>query len=465
MIVRLIVGTLACALLASFAMGLAGLAPQTAQRASNMQGERWYKLTLDDRHVGYLHSRTWRDRAGNWQFATDLRFVLAPGEPVAILDNLTFAHRAPFTLISARHEDRRRGELQQVSVTRSAAGYTALIHTDGEVDTRHEARLEWEYSLEDYLAFENWLHKAHPRIGATMTVPTLDLERLSVIKKNHRVIDRNPIGYAVENPAVQYPTRIQLDANYTPVSLEMAGLFSLTRTTEAAALAPRTALQSGSYFIPTDQAIKDHHNVERLVLKVMGPEAITGIWPQLNAHDDGWTMTLHANPLTDSYGADYTGETTEFPSSSLRVARLARQAVEGADTTAEQVSLLTRFVHEYLRYRPGASQRSVLALLDRPVGDCTEFADLFTTLARALNIPARTIFGLAYAERPSPAFAFHAWNEVEVDGAWQAVDPTWNQVRVDATHIPLPTNSATLRLITGVPDLRFSVSEVDYFSR
>jgi transglutaminase-like putative cysteine protease len=106
----------------------------------------------------------------------------------------------------------------------------------------------------------------------------------------------------------------------------------------------------------------------------------------------------------------------------------------------------------------------VLALLEHPVGDCTEFADLFTTLARALEIPARTVFGMAYANDGEPAFAFHAWNEVLVDGNWQAVDPTWNQVRVDATHIPLPGSGATLKLITGAPDLRFSVEEVEYFS-
>jgi transglutaminase/protease-like cytokinesis protein 3 len=95
----------------------------------------------------------------------------------------------------------------------------------------------------------------------------------------------------------------------------------------------------------------------------------------------------------------------------------------------------------------------------------TEFADLFTTLARSLGIPARTVFGLAYDDGNEPAFAFHAWNEVSVDGVWQSVDPTWNQLRVDATHIPLPSNqSAALQLITGSVDLNFSVREVDYFT-
>ena len=122
-------------------------------------------------------------------------------------------------------------------------------------------------------------------------------------------------------------------------------------------------------------------------------------------------------------------------------------------------------MHQYLTYQPGGPSLSVLALLDRRVGDCTEFADLFTTLARSLKIPARTVFGLAYDEGGNPAFTFHAWNEVSVDGVWQSVDPTWNQMRVDATHIPLPVSqAAALRLLTGSMNLSFSVREVGYFA-
>jgi transglutaminase-like putative cysteine protease len=35
------------------------------------------------------------------------------------------------------------------------------------------------------------------------------------------------------------------------------------------------------------------------------------------------------------------------------------------------------------------------------------------------------------------AFGGHAWNEVAIDGSWIPVDPTWNQVQVDATHIKI----------------------------
>jgi hypothetical protein len=450
-------------LLCCLAYLLAALSPATLQRAAQLQGERWYKLELDKQQVGYLHSRSWQDHAGHWQFSTDLRFVLAPGQPVTILNSLTFSGDAPYTLISAEHENRRRGQMERVAIAGTADGYQARVESN-QTRAAHTAALQWTYSLDDYLTFENWLHAEQPSVGATKTVPTLDLERLQVINKNHRVVDRNGLGYTVENAAPQNPTRIQLDADYAPVSLEMAGLFSLTRTSADQALAPRTALQSGSYHIPTDQALSNHTQIQRMVLRVESDGDLSAIWPQLEPQEDGWRLTLHANPVSAGDSDGHTEETAIFPTSSLRIRRLATRAVADANDPTTRLASLTSFVNDFITYQPGATQKSVLALLEHPVGDCTEFADLFTTLARALEIPARTVFGMAYANDGEPAFAFHAWNEVLVDGNWQAVDPTWNQVRVDATHIPLPGSGATLKLITGAPDLRFSVEEVEYFS-
>jgi hypothetical protein len=81
-----------------------------------------------------------------------------------------------------------------------------------------------------------------------------------------------------------------------------------------------------------------------------------------------------------------------------------------------------------------------------------------------VGLPSRTVFGLAYADSGAPAFAYHAWNELFVDGRWRAMDPTWGQDRVDATHIPLPVEEdAALGLLTGTLELAFSVLEVEHF--
>ncbi len=245
----------------------------------------------------------------------------------------------------------------------------------------------------------------------------------------------------------------------------MAGLFKLRRTSRDLAVGGRSPLKAASYYVPADQRLPNHTQIEKIVLGVHGTRDARRLWPQAEGRAGSWTLTLNANPVSSTGDPrDHMATTLEFPAANQRIVELAREAVAGASGQAEQVAALNRFVHHYLTYAPGGASRPVLALLDEPVGDCTEHADLFTTLARSLNMPARTVFGLAYADREEPAFAFHAWNEVSVDETWRPVDPTWNLLRVDATHIPLPSNrGAALSLITGATKLSFSVLEVGYF--
>ena len=80
---------------------------------------------------------------------------------------------------------------------------------------------------------------------------------------------------------------------------------------------------------------------------------------------------------------------------------------------------------------------TVLTALELRRGECTDFADLYTTLARGLGLPTRTVYGLAYDGEGLPGFRFHAWNEVYANKRWHSIDATWNQTSTDATHIPL----------------------------
>jgi transglutaminase-like putative cysteine protease len=119
--------------------------------------------------------------------------------------------------------------------------------------------------------------------------------------------------------------------------------------------------------------------------------------------------------------------------------------------------------HETLRYTEGRPAGSVLEAVRRGIGECTDYADLYTTLARAAGLPARTVYGLAYKDGTPPSFMFHAWNEVHSDGAWRAMDPTWNQTVTDATHIPMTdSQAANLMLAHSRSDVAFSVTRAEY---
>jgi hypothetical protein len=94
---------------------------------------------------------------------------------------------------------------------------------------------------------------------------------------------------------------------------------------------------------------------------------------------------------------------------------------------------LSTWVYHHLEKRPVVSVPSALEVLKTGVGDCNEHATLLTALLRASGIPARLSIGLVYTRGK---FFYHAWTEAYV-GEWVSMDPTLNQMPVDATHIKL----------------------------
>jgi transglutaminase-like putative cysteine protease len=459
---RTVIATGFALLLGCLAWALGSRTDPTLESAAARLGESWFRLMLDDRHVGFLYTRTHRDALGRWQFDSDLRFVLTSGNPVRIEERLLFDAVPPYRLRTAQQISERPGASEGTLIERSGAGYRAhRTGSDGADADADPQQLDLHFSLTDYLQLETWLREQEPDPGATFAVSSLDLSRRQVVPRQFRVVDRNAIGYALEHSAPIDQSRIQLDDRMRPVSMTLSGLFELEEVSQEEALAPRTALQAASYFVPTDRPLRDHTQIEYLELEVRGRASATELWPDL-AHGDGLRHTANAVSRPALVG-DELVETADHPTTDPRIRALAHHAAAGASTDRDRVIALTGFVHRYLRYEDEPVRRHVLALLEDPVGSCTSFADLLTTLARSLGIPSRTVFGLAYADDRPPAFRFHAWNELLVGDEWLVVDPTWNQLRVDATHIPMPANVArSLQLLTGALDLSFRVRDVRY---
>jgi transglutaminase-like putative cysteine protease len=476
---RLTAAAAFCTLLALLAGWLAlGAAPEV-QRAHALTGERWYSLKLEGQHLGYWFTRTYTNQHGQWTFESKQRSALNPTDPVTTSNRRVFAALPPHNLIEAEYQLRRKDWSQSTHIRQTANGYEAVLQQGHAEKTSTPTMLDWRYRLSDYLEYETWLYTDRPAVGSARTIATLDFSRLEIVHRKLAITSHNATGYKVENPAPFAPTTIQLDAAYAPTAVRMAGLFDLTLSTKAEALAPRSALQSASYYISLNKPLADHTRLERVELAVDASVPVNRMWPESRLRDGEWRMTLRANPLS-SQSREVYRETLGFPTRNPRIVQLAARAlsgvnrlsgvnslssVNGAANESDKVRALVTFVHNFLIYEPGKPAQPVLALLDDPVGDCTEFADLFTTLARSVGIATRTVFGLAYSSTGQPAFAFHAWNEVRIDNDWQAVDPTWNQVRVDATHLLLPTSeAAALHLLTGAVDVSFRVVEAHYFN-
>lgn len=311
--------------------------------------------------------------------------------------------------------------------------------------------------------FEFWLSASFAL--AIVVYFALDFDRLALVRRSFDVVGGDRSSYLIENAAPFSATRIQLDEDYAPVTMQIAGLFDLVLVERERALAPRSTLQAASYHIPADRRLMDHTRISRLILRIDGYDRPRTLFPEAEQTASGWQLTLEHDPVSSaSSGPELQAETLQLPSTHPDIRSLALKASAGLDDDQARARALNQFVHGFLNYRPGRPPQSVLTLLDDRLGDCTEFADLLTTLARSIGLPARTVFGLAYADGQAPAFAYHAWNEIYANGRWITLDPTWGLDRVDATHIPLPDDeAAAMMLLTGSVALTFSVLEVTHF--
>ncbi len=122
---------------------------------------------------------------------------------------------------------------------------------------------------------------------------------------------------------------------------------------------------------------------------------------------------------------------------------------------------LSEVVHRHMKYELGVSLDRAEEIMADGRGDCLEYATLLTALLRARGIPARVVSGVAYAQSIPPTFGYHAWTEAWVDGHWFAVDPTWDEYPVDATHITFDLEDG-FKMFQHFGKLQIGIRYVEY---
>lgn len=167
--------------------------------------------------------------------------------------------------------------------------------------------------------------------------------------------------------------------------------------------------------------------------------------------------------LTASERAKYLQSTTNIQASAPAMKRLARQIIGENSNRMAAVERLQGWVYRNLRKSMASNASSASDVLLNRAGDCTEHTVLFVTLCRAAKIPAREVGGLMYVDGAAPMFGWHAWAEIHDGVRWVSVDPTWNQVWVDAAHIKFSEGADDMAWLNVMGRLKLSV--VDFKSR
>lgn len=138
-------------------------------------------------------------------------------------------------------------------------------------------------------------------------------------------------------------------------------------------------------------------------------------------------------PLPNGDRHRYLAPSHHIESDHPEIKKVSQDVVTDAVTPIEKVKRLVRWVSTEVKDEMVDSFSAVEVLHARK-GECQAHALLYTAMARAAGIPTKLVGGIVYME--GMGFLYHSWAESYADG-WIVVDPTFNQVGVDATHIKL----------------------------
>jgi transglutaminase-like putative cysteine protease len=118
-----------------------------------------------------------------------------------------------------------------------------------------------------------------------------------------------------------------------------------------------------------------------------------------------------------------------------------------------RVQAVCDWVHENVQFQVGASTPLTTAMdvFERRIGVCRDFAHLAITFCRALNIPARYVFGylpdIGVPPAPEP-MDFCAWFEAYLDGRWWTFDARYNIPRTGRIPIGRGRDALDVAMVT-----------------
>lgn len=172
---------------------------------------------------------------------------------------------------------------------------------------------------------------------------------------------------------------------------------------------------------------------------------VEGYTPQTPLLDDGWQQTersgstlivrtgnLRKAGRPSTILPEHLASVDGIESAAPEIKHQADQLIAGAGDDYEKARRIAAWVSTWLADSIDDAG-SALTALNKRFGNCQTHAKLYTALARSSGLPTRFVSGLVSQDGKS--FLYHSWAESRINGRWIAVDPTFNQLPADPTHL------------------------------
>ena len=134
---------------------------------------------------------------------------------------------------------------------------------------------------------------------------------------------------------------------------------------------------------------------------------------------------------TDAKDTRYLAPSAYVDSDHEDIKALAEDLTDSDMTDMEKIQAIHHWVasnikYDYKAYLKGKNvMRTASETVKRGRGVCRDYSFVVAALARAVEIPARIVYGNARHSGSRNA-QLHAWNELYADGRWVKVDTTWD---------------------------------------
>ena len=446
----------------------------------------WYGIYMQENKIGYLKS-TFRRQAGpdgaSYLIELSGTMHLPSQDEVDKIEMgivAEFRARPPYPLIRYADKTIHKNDVSEINIVSMADGYQANITQGGQTHTQPIG--PFDYTLKDYTAVQSWIAQ-NPIAGAAIKYRHLNLATLNIQENTARIEaihDAVASGVRITyyNVITKGCDELEIQevfgADGTAYSIFLGQQFECRLEPQALATKIDTPVDLFvSNTVAINRLLGDSEKVTLLKFSIdhisgalLGDAPGQSVTP--DPASDSFIATInpagaHQLTATDEEIKKNLAATTDIPANHPKIISLARKAVGDAGTTAEKVGRLVKFVYQYLEDDYTANPLTVLDIIAKKKGDCSEHAQLFTAMARSLKIPCRTVGGLIYLGDAFQEFGLHAWNEVVINGVWVPVDPAWDQTLIDATHIRFPVDiSQEWQIMAAIGKMKLTVLQVEH---